>query len=330
MITRDTVTEPAPMVHQGNIYGSDEEFLAMAVPFAEQGLAAGEPVLAATTARNIELLYDALGPAAEEVDYAETAYFGRRPPQRVAAFHRYWLDASKRNGGRHVRIIAEPVWNGRSTRDVLAWKRMESALNLVLAPTGIWMICPYDSRVVPDDVLLAAEQTHPSCMQGDRAEESGHFVDPLRFFAECDTPLPPPPADAATLRDAGFRSLRDFLSAQAAARGIRSQRAMLLVTAVNEAVTYLSSRSAARPTVRLWTSPGALLCQIDQPGAEIDDPILGLRAPTLTEAPGDGMWLTRQICDHVDIRNTPRGATIRLHFPTSRAAELLQAPTAVF
>ncbi|MBT2392942.1 hypothetical protein J7E87_26785 [Streptomyces sp. ISL-1] len=50
----------------------------MAVPFAEEGLTAGEPVLAVTTAANIQLLRDALGQWAGALDTADTAYFGRR------------------------------------------------------------------------------------------------------------------------------------------------------------------------------------------------------------------------------------------------------------
>jgi len=77
-------------VHQACIYASGEEFLAMAIPFVQAGVALDEPVLVATTAANLQLLGDALYADADKFDYAETAYFGRRPPQRVAAFHRYW------------------------------------------------------------------------------------------------------------------------------------------------------------------------------------------------------------------------------------------------
>src|SRR5881275_512007 len=42
--------------HQGCIYASDAEFLAMAVSFAQDGLGRGEPVLVATPAANLKLL----------------------------------------------------------------------------------------------------------------------------------------------------------------------------------------------------------------------------------------------------------------------------------
>lgn len=156
----------AEMVHQAGIYGSAEEFLAMAVPFIEDGLALGEPVLVTTTPANLELLGDALGARAQQLDYAETAYFGRRPPQRVDAFHRYWRRHAGAAPGGRVRILAEPVWTGRAAAEVTAWRRMESGLNVLLADTGIWMICPYDARVVDPAIVADARRTHPARMDG--------------------------------------------------------------------------------------------------------------------------------------------------------------------
>src|SRR6266542_2990645 len=160
-----TMLEPgSAFAHHACIYVSGQEFLAMAIPFVRNGLALDEPVLVATTAANLQLLGDALYADADKFDYAETAYFGRRPPQRVAAFHRYWQRHASGNH-RHVRVLAEPVWAGRSDRQVTAWQRMESALNVVLSATNIWMICPYDARVVDQAILRAARQTHPASVR---------------------------------------------------------------------------------------------------------------------------------------------------------------------
>jgi hypothetical protein len=90
--------------HQACIYGSDRQFLEIALPFLESGLSNGEPVLAVTTTANLELISSALGKRGD-VDYAESAFFGRRPPQRVAAFHRYWR--------RHPGLRRRAVGRGR-------------------------------------------------------------------------------------------------------------------------------------------------------------------------------------------------------------------------
>ena len=158
----------AAFVHQASVYGSQDEFLAMAVPFVEDGLSRGEPVLATTTSANLALLGENLGEGWQRVDQAESAYFGRRTSQRVAAFDRYWRRQAPAGG--HVRILAEPIWSGRSDHEVAAWARMESTLNVVLSATNIWMICPYDTRVVSPEVVAGARRTHPTRMQGITAE----------------------------------------------------------------------------------------------------------------------------------------------------------------
>lgn len=187
-MTTSTGTRPAGrpaagFVHQNCIYDSDQAFLAVAVPFVDDGLVRGDPVLVTTTPANLAVLADALGARAQRVDYAETAYFGRRPPQRIAAFHRYWQRhaVTAGAGGGQVRILAEPVWTGKSDADIAAWTRMEGALNVLLAATNIRMICPYDARVLQGRIVADSRRTHPQHIAGDQPSPSGEFLDPAAY-----------------------------------------------------------------------------------------------------------------------------------------------------
>ncbi len=170
--------------HQACLYGSDRQFLEMALPFLETGLANGEPVLAVTTPANLELIGSALGTRADDVDYAESAFFGRRPPQRIAAFHRYAQRHAPGRDGAQVRILAEPVWTGRSAREIAAWKRMESALNVALAETSIHMICPYDTRITGLGIVDSARRTDPALAHGPDAIPNPDYADPATFASE--------------------------------------------------------------------------------------------------------------------------------------------------
>jgi hypothetical protein len=77
--------------------------------------------------------------------------------------------------------------------------------------------------------------------------------------------------------------------------------------------------------VRTWEQAGALMCDFRQPETSISDPFLGQRGPAgLDAAPGDGLWLTSQICDWMDIRSGADGGTIRLQVPGQRNAETAQ------
>lgn len=316
-------------IHRAAIYHSDEDFLAMALPFIVDGLDAGEPVLATTTPANLELIGTALGVRAERVDYAETAYFGRRPIQRVTAFHRYWKRHADA-GNRRVRILAEPVWAGRSAAQIRAWQRMESGLNVVLADTGVYMICPYDARTVDPGILAGARRTHPEYISGSTAAACPDFADPVTFTGECDVAaLPPPPARAAALRvDGGprdLRALRRFVTAQTVALGMSEDRAALLVLAVSEAVKYLRNGQSGPMTARVWSEFGATVCELHRRGTPIADPVLGLRPPGPVPAPSDGIYLSRQICDRFEVRSFDDGCAIRMYAPGTHAEELVQS-----
>ncbi|MEZ0071703.1 anti-sigma factor RsbA family regulatory protein [Planotetraspora sp. GP83] len=304
------------MIHQASLYGSDAEFLDMAVPFVRDGLANGEPVMVTTTSGNLELLGEALGDDARHVDYAETAYFGRRTAQRATAFLRYWRRYADH---KRVRILAEPVWSGKSARDVLAWKRMESGLNLILAGTGVWMICPYDTRTVSADVARDAMRTHPSLSaDGRQIEPSPTYADPVDFIGQCDAaPLPEAPPGSLTVTIDDLQDVRRLVAEEGRRRGLTGERATMLAVAVHEASRYLG----VPLTARVWERFGALVCDLRGQRGPISDPLAGFRPPGPDERQEDGLWLARQVCDYVDIRSDDSGCTIRLQAATSRLQE---------
>ncbi len=318
--------------HWACVYHGDQQFLQTAVPFLADGLAAGEPVLAVTTPANLELISAALGARGGDLDYAESVFFGRRPPQRVAAFYRYWTThAAAREGtgaDSRVRILAEPVWAGHSSREIAAWTRMESALNVVLAPASISMICPYDTRALGPDIVSDALRTHPALIAGSRLSPSADFADPAEFARSCDTgPLPEPSADATTFSfDGDLRGLRRFIADRAAAYAVVGDRADVLVLAVSEVGAYLKNHGAGTAAVRTWEQPGAVVCDFRQPGARIGDPFLGLRPARLEPGDGDGLWLANQICDRMEIRSGADGCRIQLQVPSRRDQEMVAQP----
>ena len=317
-----------PFRHWACVYDDDQQLLDTAVPFLAAGLAAGEPVLAVTTRANLELIGAALGERAGDVDYAESAFFGRRPPQRVAAFYRYWTrHAAARSG---VRILAEPVWAGRSGREIAAWTRMESALNVALAATSIWMICPYDTRTLGPDIVAGALRTHPAQVTGEELSPSADFTDPAEFARSCDTgPLAQPPADVAAFGfDGDLRGLRRFIASQADAYGVTGDRAEMLVLAVSEVGAYLKNQGPGTAAVRAWEQPGAVVCDFRQPGASVSDPFLGLRPAGLEPGAGDGLWLANQICDWMEIRSGAEGCAIQLQVPSRHDQEMVAQPAA--
>ncbi|MFC0437009.1 MEDS domain-containing protein [Kutzneria buriramensis] len=310
-------------LHQSCIYGSDAEFLSMAVPFVQDGLRRNEPVLVTTTSANLDLVQQALGAQASDVDYAESAYFGRRPPQRATAFQRYWTRHRPAAPSGVVRILAEPIWFGRSQREVAAWKRMEAGLNVVLADTTIWMICPYDTRAVDAAIIRDALRTHPECVAGRRAEPCSQFVTPAEFAKRQSPPPRLPRDDAEVVRFDGALAATRLRVLGEAERLLPSEdNAAMFAIAVGEAMAYLHQRGIERVTAWVRLAAGRVVCTVHsaQPLNDLP-PFVGFRTPALREQNGDGLWLANQICEWLDISSDDSGCTIELAVPGPRAEE---------
>ncbi|WP_340684104.1 sensor histidine kinase [Amycolatopsis coloradensis] len=300
--------------HQACIYGSDAEFLDMTTPFIEDGLTRGEATLAVTTPNNIDLLVDTLGANADRVEFVDAYDWYRHPAATLLKYHNYYTARHAERPG-HVRIIGEPIWTRRSDLETAELRRYESILNVAFAESSAWIICPYDTRVLAPPVVADAHRIHPARWTGREARPCPDYLDPATFVDAGGThPLPTPPPDAAVLPFTGdLSSVRRFVTAHAALQGLAPQQAAMLSAAVGEVADHVARHGSGRATIRLWAESGRIVCDVHEPVGRITDPFLGYLPPTLDEAPGDGLWLTRQLCRHVETCSGYCGATVRLH-----------------
>jgi anti-sigma regulatory factor (Ser/Thr protein kinase) len=71
-----------------------------------------------------------------------------------------------------------------------------------------------------------------------------------------------------------------------------------------------------RPPVdlRLWADEKRLVCTVTDRGAGLQDPFIGYGPAHGDDLSlgGMGLWLARQLCDHVDITVTGDGVRVRL------------------
>ncbi|WP_051174420.1 MEDS domain-containing protein [Amycolatopsis orientalis] len=303
--------------HQGCIYGSDAEFLAMAVQFAEEGLLRGEQVLVATTARNLELLHDALGADADRIEYAETAPFRRRPSQWAETL-RGW--ARRRPGGSEGRgrAIVEPVWAGRSRREVAAWQRMEARLTVTLAGTGIWMICPYDTRVVEAGIVEDARRIHHECVVGRVAEPSARFMAPEDLTgAQGAPPSPDRPTDMFRF-EGDLVAVRRYVLERATPILLAEDAVAMFDVAVGSVLANLLNHGADRAVV--WVRPvdGRVVCTMhcDRPLGIPRPAGSGSRSPNRLD---NSLRMAEQICEWLNVSSDVSGCTIELAMPGLRS-----------
>jgi AcrR family transcriptional regulator len=155
------------MIHEAFIYESDEEFADVLVPFLREGLAAGQPAIAVTEPRRVELLQRRLGADAVRVAFHDATAWYARPGAAIAA---WWAVLQESPGT--VRAIGEVGIHADQT----AWVRYESMFNRVFADADAWVICPYDARVAPAELLDGIRRSHPVL-----TSSAGHEPSPLYF-----------------------------------------------------------------------------------------------------------------------------------------------------
>jgi anti-sigma regulatory factor (Ser/Thr protein kinase) len=155
------------------------------------------------------------------------------------------------------------------------------------------------------------------------------------------TPILDQDFDPATLY-----ALRAAVQAHADRAGLSENRINEVVLAVHELAANAIAHGGGRGRLRMWDLAGALSCEVVDGGpanagaapslSEPPDPWPG--APGRSEAPdpwpaedgrseardpwpaedGHGLWLVRQVADHLDLRSGPRGTRAVVTFALPR------------
>ncbi|QMU77177.1 sensor histidine kinase [Streptacidiphilus sp. PB12-B1b] len=302
------------LVHQGLVYGDDEAFLDATVPFCLDGLEQGDAVLAVTTDANIGLLRRALKDAAEDIEFVDADQWYRAPGRTLGAYHRYVDRHAAGDRPRRTRVIGEPVWHGRDALERAEWARYESVINVAFADCPAWIICPYDTRVLPDEVVAGARRTHPQLVTGPAPHASDRYAAPDAAAGPWTRGLAPAPADGggAALRfGAELAPVRAFVAREAASLGLPGSGVRRLVFAVNEVATNAVQHGAGgRVAVR--RSGRRIVCDVTNPGGGDVDWYLGYLPPGPEQQRGHGLWTVRQLCDLVEVVADRGTTTVRV------------------
>jgi DNA-binding GntR family transcriptional regulator/anti-sigma regulatory factor (Ser/Thr protein kinase) len=300
------------LTHRALVYDQESEFLASTVPFVQDGLAADERVLVVTTSHNAEVLGNALGGQADEVEFRDSAEWYQLPSHTLLSYERYVEEADRKR----VRVVGEVAWTGETSAPMSEWIRYESILNAAFALQPISIVCPYDARKLPDHILAGAGRTHPELCSGTDVVHSPDYVEVNSLIRELDREGLEEPAgptvDCPITPD--LRDVREFILQRAHTAGLSGKSIQDTFLAVQEVAANVIVHGAGQGTMRSWLQDGELLYEIRDEGAGVGDPLIGQFAsdPALMTEPR-GLWLARLLCDLVEVRTHDRGLVVRLH-----------------
>ena len=312
-------TAPGSFVHQALIYGSEQEFVAAALPFVEQGTKAGEAVLVAVQERNLDALRQRLSPdSAVELRTVEQWY---ENPSRTREKFAAWV-AAHRNGHR-VRLIGEPPWPLSSEPRIREWARHESVLNVAFDGLPLTFICPYDARVLPDSVLEHARRTHPEICAPSGVIESDRYADPQAYCRQLNGEgrvREGRPAVEADLASVDLSLVRRLVESEARGAGLEEDRVADLVLAVNEIATNALVHGGPPASIRVWRRGDGeeeIVFDVRDGGAGVADPLAGQLRPDAGRGRGWGLWIARMVADAVEIRSVAGGSGVSVHAAVS-------------
>lgn len=299
--------------HEAGFYSSDAEFRALIVPFAEEGIAAGEPVILGYDERKSGLLRSWLtDPSAAHFIGDESLY---ATPARAIAAYRRLFESHVAAGAGQIRITGEVPHPGNGRR-FEGWDRYESAVNTVWQDFPVWGRCLYDITTVPASVVDVVERTHPRIISpSGQRRASDRYQDTLVFEGLPYAPDPlehsPPLAELVGSSAADARHTLERI-----ARG-RIPAAILqdLLIAVTEALANAQRHGRPPTTVRIWATADRIVVTVHDTGPGPADRLAGLvPAPSSTadQRLGLGMWVMHQLDIDVALRYTDDGFTVRL------------------
>lgn len=304
-----TITDlppPGRFVHPAVFYVSDEEYLDLLVPFVVEGLEQDHPVAASVPARRLRLLRGALGSAADDVLLLDMEVEGRNPGRIIPAVLRRFAD---RHPGKHVRIIGEPIWAGRTGIEYPACAQHEALINLAFAGRDVTIACPYDTASLDEHVVTDALATHPLVWETGRRYGSDRYA-PDAIVNRYNQPFDVV-ADAVTLKvttSAGIRDARRFATEHASRLGLPGTRTADFALITTELVVNSLRHADGTCLLSIWQDGTHLVCTVQDDG-HLTDPLAGRRPAALDQEGGRGLLLINQLADLVRVHTTPHGTT---------------------
>jgi anti-sigma regulatory factor (Ser/Thr protein kinase) len=304
--------------HSTLLYDGPRQYADEVGGVLRDALGQGHRGLVMAPARRVDELRSALGRDADEVTFVEdtVAY---APQWNV---YRVLLDFAAAARGVRTCAVAEQALSARTPAEVLDYRRLEAAINVVFAASDVDLLCPYDAGTLPSHLLDIAWHTHDATRGGGVMSPNASYDEPLAMLAGLSTVVPAP-RDAITVDCA---SPADVAGAR---RLVRALGADLLLDpdvvadvalAVTEVLTNALLHGGPPAVLHVYQSGPTWVCHVQDGGHDALDPLIGLLPPAMPSDHGYGLWLARQLCSAVDVGTDESGTHVRLHTRTTSAA----------
>jgi anti-sigma regulatory factor (Ser/Thr protein kinase) len=311
--TIDTsVTDSRAIEHAAVLYADLDDFVVQVGSFVRAGLDRDDAVLVATDAARIDALRDVLPSAGRSATFVDSTTLVPNPARLLPMWKEFVDDAAR--AGRGVTGVGEPAVPARTIDEYGELARNEALVEAMFADTtACSILCPYDLTAVPSHVVDDVVRTHRVVHGHVPAVTSTATFDADAAARHLDEPLPPPPtsADVTRFTSDDYALIRARVAQLCARDRLDEDRTDDLVLAVHELATNSTIHGGGTGTMTSWTTDSSVVVEIASAG-RFTDPSAGRVRPGLVREHGRGLWLVNQLCDLVQLRNTPTGNAVRV------------------
>jgi anti-sigma regulatory factor (Ser/Thr protein kinase) len=306
-----TVPDVPQFRHQGLPYESSDSLLDQVTGFLGPALDREEPVLIAAQSDTLSGFRTAFIGSRTHIDLAPMEEVGRNPGRLISV----WSDFLDRHGaaGRTVWGIGEPIYAGRDQAEIEESETYEQSLNGAFTEPAfnLHLGCPFDTASLPTSVLDDLTGSHPFIGSGATSRTNENFLADERPERQL-SPALIDDDEFVPFTEQSLGAMRKKLAEDGRRFGVEENRIPDLVLAVNEIATN-SIRYTGSGSLGVWQAGRRVICEIRDSGF-IEDQLIGLRRPGVTEERGRGIWFAHQVSDLIQLRTKPSGTTVRIIF----------------
>ncbi|GIF76087.1 sensor histidine kinase [Asanoa siamensis] len=299
--------------HEAVYYDSDDELLAVVLPFLVGGVDEKEPTVVSFGPEKADLVRRALPAAARGgVSFLTGGSVYARPAAAIRAY-RELLAGHVADGAGQIRIVGEiprpslgATWNW--------WARYEAAINQAYDEFPLWSLCAYDTRITPSAVLGDVARTHPRTLHADGQHSlSPSYAAPASFLSAWPPVALDPLQEGPPLITLVSPTAAEARHAvRAVDPGLPLDEIEELVIAVSEVVTNALRHGVPPVLVRYWSGFDRVVVAVTDGGSGPTDPFAGLLPSRDSATGGLGLWITHQSCNYVAFSRDESSFTLRL------------------
>jgi anti-sigma regulatory factor (Ser/Thr protein kinase) len=240
---------------------------------------------------------------------ADITGIGRNPGRILAA----QLAFVERHPRQHVRIIAEPVWEGRTPFEYSACMQHEALANIAFDGLDVTGLCPYDASCLGEKVLADVHLTHPQIWRdGFRKHSPDYALDVA--LDHCNQPLTTNPAAVTfTVGEAAdLAGARKCCNRYGRLLGMSADRVADLMLVATELATNSLDHTGGGCRLAFWYEAGHVVCEARDMGRWAD-PLAGRRPPAAHGIGPYGLFVVNTIADLLRTHTTPAGTTVQVY-----------------